>query len=150
MYTTITMYKASHMNESKTEANMHLKNRITNPRIFAPMLPPFPAPQFSKWAAYLKSRKKSKFFEKIFFSFNFVQIYSQDLRRFAIGPGHIRPTMSYVLSLDFSQNERFFAFLAQNEENERPVVSLIWPGRIANRPRSCEYIWTKLNEKKIF
>ena len=30
------------------------------------------------------------------------------------------------------------------------MVGLIWPGPIANRLRSCEYIWTKLNEKKIF
>ena len=40
----------------------NLENRITFYRIIATMLPPFSAPQFSKWTAYLKSRKKSKFF----------------------------------------------------------------------------------------
>ena len=109
----------------------HLKNRITKPRIIATKLQPFSPPQFSKWAAYLKSRGKSDFFKKIFFPCNFVKKYPKDLGWCAIGTGHIRPSMGLVLSQDLTQNVRFLIFLAQNQESERSIVGPIWPGAIA-------------------
>ena len=127
----------------------HLKNRITKPRIIATMLQSFSLPQFSKWTAYLKSRKKSDFFLKIFFPCNFVKKYPKDLGWCAIGTGHIRPSIDLDLSLELPQNVRFLAFLAQNQESERPMVGPIWRERIAHQPRSFGNFLTKLHGKKI-
>ena len=151
MYMTITTYKTSHVkSKHRCKKLPHLKNRITKPRIIATKLQPFSPAQFSKWAAYLKSRKKSDFFWKIFFPCNFVKKFPKDLGWDAFGSGHMGPTIDLDLSLKLPQNVRFLAFLAENQESERPMVGLIWPAPIAYRPRSCRFIWTKLSEKKIF
>ena len=82
---------------NRCKKSPHLINRITKSRIIATMLQPFSASQFSKWAAYLKSRKKSDFFWKIFFPCNFVKKYPRDLGWDAFGSGHIGPTIDLDL-----------------------------------------------------
>ena len=151
MYMTITTYKTSHVKSKHTCKKLpHLKNRITKPRIIATKLQPFSPAQFSKWAAYLKSRKKSDFFWKIFFPCNFVKKFPKDLGWCAIGIGHMRHSIARDLSLELPQDVRFLAFLDQNQISERPMVGPIWPGPKASQPRSLGYFLTKLHGKKIF
>ena len=128
----------------------HLKNRITKPRIIATMLQPFSPPQFSKWTAYLKSRKKSDFFWKIFFPCNFVKKFPKDLGWCAIRSRHIGPTIGLSLSWFWARNAKNLTFWGNSSERSRSMVGPIWRERIAHQPRSFGYFLTKLHGKKIF